>query len=162
MEGRHLAILTTIAIWVIGYLISLFYFSYKFSEGNVPLRLKKEKHLKTLTHTIIALPIVSPILAGLSYRIGGILESGNGIAWGCYIEDFWLGVILLWVLSLSCLFILLLICMIKPELLGFRERKMAIFAYFVHHFYTLFLFLIMGIFIPILSGPLSGKGASCL
>lgn len=162
MEGRHIAVIATIIIWFIGYFISLFYFSYKFSNGILPIRLRERTNLKTVNYIIIGIPIISPILAGLTYRIGGILERGNGIAWGCYIEDFFLGAILLWFLSLVGLFVLLLISLVKPNLFGFQNRKRALALYFTHHLYTLLLLIIIGILIPILSGPLSGKSSSCL
>jgi hypothetical protein len=162
MEGRHLALITAVIIWFSGYIISLFYFSYRFSNGILPIRLRERTNLKTLTYIIIGIPIISPILAGLAYRIGGILEKGNGIAWGCYIEDFYVGAILLWFLSLICLFILLVISLVKPNLFGFQDRKRALGLYFTHHLYTLLLLIIIGILIPILSGPLSGKGSTCL
>lgn len=162
MEGRHFAVITTILIWIIGYIISLYFFSYKFSKGILPIKLRERTSLKTLTYMVIALPIISPILAGLSYRIGGILEKGNGIAWGCYIEDFSLGSILLWFLSLIGLLIMVLISLVKPSLFGFQDRKRALALYFTHHLYTLILLTIIGLLIPILSGPLSGKGSTCL
>jgi hypothetical protein len=162
MEGRHLAVIATVLIWISGYIISLFFFSYKFSNGILPIRLRERTNLKTLTYLVIAFPFLSPLLAGLSYRFGGILEKGNGIAWGCYIEDFFLGSILLWFLSLSILFILLIFSLVKPNLFGFQDRKRPLALYFTHHLYTLLLLIIIGILIPILSGPLSGKGSTCL
>lgn len=161
MEGRHLAILATFIIWFIGYIISLFYFSYKFSNGIIPIRLRERTNPKTLIYIIIGMPFISPILAGLTYRIGGILEKGNGIAWGCYIEDFWFGAILLWFLSLICLFFPLVFSLAIPNSFGFQDIKRALALYFAHHIYTLLLLIITGILIPILSGPLSGKGSTC-
>jgi hypothetical protein len=162
VEGRHLAVLATILIWIVGYIISFFYFSHKFSTGIIPIRLRERTNLKTLTYIIIGMPFVSSILAGLSYRIGGIIEKGNGIAWGCYIEDFWVGAIFLWFLSVVSLFILLVINLVKPNLFGFQDRKRALGLYFTHHLYTILLLIVIGILIPILSGPLSGKGSTCL
>jgi hypothetical protein len=162
MEGRHLAVIATVLIWISGYIISLFFFSYKFSNGILPIRLRERTNLKTLTYLVITFPFLSPLLAGLSYRIGGILEKGNGIAWGCYIENFFLGSILLWFLSLSILFILLIFSLVKPNLFRFQDRKRPLALYFTHHLYTLLLLIIIGILIPILSGPLSGKGSTCL
>lgn len=162
MDGRHFAVITTFLIWIIGYIISLYFFSYKFSNGILPIKLRERTNLKTLTCLVIALPIISPILAGLFYRIGGILEKGHGIAWGCYIEGFFLGSILLWFLSLIGLFIMVLISLVKPSLFGFQDRKRALAFYFTHHLYTIILLIIIGILIPILSGPLSGKGSTCL
>jgi hypothetical protein len=162
MEGRHLAVMATIIIWLVGYLISIFYFSHRFSTGIIPIRLRERTSLKRYTYILIGMPLISPLFSGLAYRIGGILEKGNGIAWGCYIEDFWLGSIVLWFLSALSLFILLLISLAKPGIFGFQDRKKALALYFMHHLYTLLLLIIIGILIPILSGPLSGKGSTCL
>jgi hypothetical protein len=161
MEGRHIAVVATIIIWIVGYIISFFYFSYKFSTGIIPLRLRERVNLKTLTYIIVGMPFVLSILAGLIYRIGGILEKGNGIAWGCYIGDFSVGAGLLWFLSAFSLFILLLISFAKPNLFGFQDRKRAMGLYFTHHLYTLLLEIIIVNLIPILSGPLSGKESTC-
>jgi hypothetical protein len=162
MEGRHIAVFATTLIWIVGYFISIFYFSQKFSSGIIPSRLREKTNLKKMSYFMVVLPFVSSILAGLLYRIGGILEKGNGIAWGCYIEDFWLGTIFLWAISLICLFFLLVISLIKPNLYGFQDRKRALAFYFIHHLYTLLLLIIIELLIPILSGPLTGKDSSCL
>jgi hypothetical protein len=162
MEGRHIAVFASIIIWIAGYFISIFYFSQKLSSGIIPARFREKTNLKKLTYFILGMPFISSILAGFIYRLGGILEKGNGIAWGCYIDDFWLGTIFLWVISLICLFFLLVICLIKPYLLGFQDRKRALALYFLHHLYTLLLLIIIEILIPFLSGPLTGKDSSCL
>lgn len=161
MVGSHLAVIATMIIWIVGYFISFFYFSHKFSTGIIPIRIRERTNIKKVSYIIIGMPIVSPIIAGLMYRIGGILEKGNGIAWGCYIEDFWLFSIVLWFLSLPSLFIFLLISLAKPNLFGFQDRKNALALYFLHHLYTLLLLIIIGVLIPSLSGPLNGKGATC-
>jgi len=162
MEGRHFAVITSIIIWIICYFISLFFFSYRFSNGIIPRRLREKTDSKTIIYLLTGTILISPIIAGLSYRIGGIMEKGNGIAWGCYIESFWLGSISLWFISLIGTSILLLVCIIKPSFLGFEKRKKAITLYILHNIYTLILLIIIGILIPIISGPLSGKGSTCL
>jgi hypothetical protein len=161
LEGRHFAVVATILIWIVGYLISFFYFSYNFSNGIIPKKLREKINQKKLTYLLIGTPFISPILAGLIYRFGGLSEYGKGIAWGCYIEDFSLGSILLWFLSTLSLFVLLLLSFVKPKIFGFQDRKRPLALYFAHHLYTLLLLLIIGLLIPILSGPLSGKESSC-
>lgn len=160
MEGRHFAVIISILVWITGYLFSLYFFSYKFSHGIIPKKLRIKTNNKVMLFYLLGSMIISPFIAGMSYRIGGIMERGNGIAWGCYIEDYWL-CILLWLGSFFITSIFLLISLINPTLLKFKKRINAFALYGLHNIYTLILLIVIGILIPILSGPLSGKGSTC-
>ena len=161
MEGRFLAVSASVIIWIIGYIISLRYFSHKFTNEVKILDSKEKADIKMLTYAIVGTPFLSPMLASTAFRIGGILEKGRGIAWGCYIEDFSLITIFLWLGSVILLFIMLIFDLLQPAP-GPHSRKKAVGLYLIHHLYTLILFYLMHFLIPILAGPLSGKGSSCL
>jgi hypothetical protein len=161
MEGRHFAVFASISVLIIGYIISFYFFSYKLSDGLIPNRLRQFTRNKHLVYLILCVTLVSPFLGGFFYRIGGNLEIGNSIFWGCYIENFWEGSIFLWFFSFLIMTFFLIIGVIKPKLFGFKKRKKLILFFVLHNLYSLFLLILMGIFIPILSGPLSGKNATC-
>jgi hypothetical protein len=161
MEGRHFAVIASLIIWLIGYLISLSFFLNKYSTRIIPIRVREIIQMNKFIYLMVSLPIISSILSGLMYRVGGIWEVGNGIAWGCYIEDFYFGTLAIWFISFVSLFLMLLISLVKPTLLSFDNRKNALKLYFFHHIYTLLLSIVIYILIPFLSGPLSGKNSSC-
>lgn len=80
MERRHFAVLASTSIWFIYYLISLYFFSYKFSKSLIPIKLRNKTSIKILNRILLYLILVSPVIAGLFYRIEGLMEKGNGIA----------------------------------------------------------------------------------
>lgn len=161
MGGQHLAVIITLLIWICSYFISLFYFGNTLSNGLLAI-LKARFSGSRVGYIIMGIPFMAAILAGLLFRLGGILEKDRGIAWGCYIELFTLGTLGLWGLSALSFFIILLICLVNPALFGFQSRRKAIGLYVVHHAYTLLQLILMRYLIEELSGPLSGKDSTCL
>ena len=63
--------------------------------------------------TVFYISILFPFLAGISYNIGGSMEKGNSIAWGCYIEDFLLSSII-WLFIGTILFFVMIYGLINP------------------------------------------------
>lgn len=161
MEGRHFAVIVSLLVWILGYCFSFLFFSHRFSNGIIAKLASEKFSPKKLNYVFLMIPVISPFIAGQAYRIGGIFEFDNGISWGCYIEDFALGAIFMLSLSVMVLFVVLVISIIKPNLLGFSARPNALKWYVSHHLYVFLLMLIIWYFIPILSGPLSGKEGSC-
>jgi hypothetical protein len=98
----------------------------------------------------------------MAFRVGGLLQKRGGIAWGCYFESFSLVSMVLWGLSAMFLSILVVVSLVKPGIFGFKNRVSGLLLYLVHHLYTLLLLVLIIKLLPILSGPLSGKTATCL
>jgi len=161
MEGRYIAIVMSIIIWSACYIFSLYYFHQKLTKGVKPFRPIQVGGIMRMSYIIIGIPFAASVLTGLAFRLGGALD-GDGIIWGCYIEDYGFIVLALWILSLIACAIISLIVLIKPSLLGFKDRIMPIAYYFVHHLYTFFIFWVAIWLMPYFSGPLHGIGWSCL
>lgn len=161
MEGQSFAVTASIFIWCISYLVSLYSVSYKFSEGLIPTFFREKTSNRILIKFLVWSTLLSPILAAYMYRIGAHRERGNGIAWGCYVEYFWIIGVLLWLLSLIILSMLLIILLIKPNLLRFQRRKNLLLAYFIQNGYSLIMLILIGSLIPVLAGAMSGKESSC-
>jgi hypothetical protein len=162
MEGQQLAVIVSILLWIIGYLLSAYSYTHLFSKGILPDRLRNLTTPKSVLFILIGSIILIPFLAAMMFRIGGALELNMGIAWGCYIEYVTLGSFILWLLSLLVFLIVLLITLIQPQLLSFPNRGKAILFFFSHNTYSFLLFFLTKLAIQYLSGPLSGKDASCL
>lgn len=158
MEGRHFAVLSSIFLWCITYIIGFVIISNKFSNGI--LFSKIIANLK-INKTILITTILLPFLAGVSYRIGGNIERGNSIAWGCYIESFSEGTLVLWILSGIILFLVMIFGLIKPNALKFQKGLDLFLAYTMFHLFVLFTIFVYSVFIGYFSGDLSGKNSSC-
>ena len=161
MGGRHIAVVVSILVWILGYIFSLFFFSNRYSQLGFVKSIGEKYEAIKLKYSLFLIQIFSPIVAAQAYRIGGIFELGNGIFWGCYIEDFEFITGLMLFLSLVFLLIFLLIGLINPDLIGFSARLDVLKWYLLHHLYVILLWVITFKLIPILSGPLSGKDGSC-
>lgn len=161
MEGRHLAVIASILIWGLTCLVAAYFASYKFSTGIIPKRMRQKTKDKTLLGVFIITTIVAPAFCAQMYNIGGDMEKGNGIAWGCYIEDFWLCCFLLWCLAFVVLTIIFIIAAVNPQRLGFQNVNKVVSACFFQASYSFLMIVIIGLLIPALSGPLSGKESSC-
>lgn len=162
MEGRHFALLVSVSIWFISYLISLYFFSYYFSSRIIPSKLRNITNKIKLNRIILTAILSSPIIAGLSFGIGSKMERSNGIAWGCYIEAFWNISFLIWFLLLFVFFIFLIIFMMKPIFFGFKNKTSILKFFLYHNFLTLIHVGIITVLIPLFSGPLSGINSTCL
>lgn len=162
MEGRYFAVSTALLAWSIGYFISLYFFTFKYSKGIIPNKWREKTTDKTMTYYLIGTPIITGIIAGTAYRIGGMMERGNGIRWGCYIEYFLLGSFALLFFTCVGTSILLIIALIKPKIFKIENRIDALLLFLIHNLYVLILPTIISLFIHLLSGPLTGKGGSCL
>ena len=161
MPGRHIAISLSVLLWVIGYLISLYYFTHRYVKRARPGGEEEYPDTPAIRSFLIGLIILAPFLSGMAYRFGGFLE-GDGIIWGCYIEDFGLITLGLWTLSFIGLSFLWVVTMVSPSYIGFHDRKSALLLYIAQNLYTLVLFLTVYYGIRHFSGDLSGKNGSCL
>jgi hypothetical protein len=161
MPGRYLAILLSTLIWVIGYMISLYYFRHRFVLRAQPGGEEAYQDTPSIRNFLIGLIVLAPFLSGAAFRIGDFLE-GGGIIWGCYFEDYGLITLGLWSLSFIGLSFLWVVTLISPSFLGFHNRKSALLIYLAHNLYTLILFLIIYYGIRHFSGDLGGKDGSCL
>lgn len=157
MEGRHFAVLTSISLWSLTYLIALIIISNKLSKDNLFTKIASKFKIYW---TVFYISILFPFLAGISYNIGGSMEKGNSIAWGCYIEDFWLSSII-WLFIGTILFFVMIYGLINPTKLKFAKRKDLFFAYISIQSYAFFMIIIYFICIGYFSGDLSGKDSTC-
>lgn len=159
MEGRHFAVLTSISLWSLTYLIAFIIISNKLSKGNLFTKIATKFKIYW---TVFYISILFPFLAGVSYNIGGSMEKGNSIAWGCYIENFFSGAVFLWLLSGIVLFLIMILGFFNPKKLRFDKRKDLFFAYISIQSYAFLMIIIYFICIGYFSGELSGKDSSCL
>ena len=157
MEGRHFAVLSSIGLWCITYIIGFLIISNKFSKGYLFIKItSKFKIYRTIFITTILLPF----FAGVSYNIGGKMERGNSIAWGCYIEEFSFCLII-WMFFGIILFLMVIYGLINPNKLKFKKRLYLFLACLIIQSYGLLMIFIYGIFINYFSGDLSGKESTC-
>jgi hypothetical protein len=157
MEGRHFAVLTSISLWSLTYLIAFIIISNKLSKGNLFTKIASKFKIYW---TVFYISILFPFLAGVSYNIGGSMEKGNSIAWGCYIQDFSLSLII-WLFIGTILFFLMIYGLINPTKLKFAKRKELFITYILIQTYAFFMIIIYFICINYFSGELSGKNSSC-
>ncbi len=156
MDGRVIAILSSLLFWFVTYLISLFFVSFKLSSGIIPNKIRE----KELYKYIIISSILFPFLASKMFDFGAFLEPHN-IIWGCYIQDFMLGMIVLW-LFLTAIFTIILLFGIKSfEKLKFQSIKDLLLAYFIHLSYSFLMVFIFMVFVNFFTGDLHGKSGSC-
>jgi hypothetical protein len=157
MEGRYIAVGCSVLIFIIVYIVCIFYTFFTFSNVNL-----KKIQSKLLNVIILSAFLLTPVLAMFIFNIGGIMEKGNGISWGCCIEDFVLGSILIWSLCLLPLLILTIAGLIKPANINYINRKQVLYSFLFHNAYTLFVLMLMNYTIRHFSIGLSGIDSSCL
>jgi uncharacterized membrane protein len=161
LGGHHIAVIGSLMAWLAVYLVTLGFLFTKFSNRFSLLAQGKTIAFISKPLTVAVATILAPLLAGLLYRLGGYVEHNNGIAWGCYIESFWLGVLLLWVALVIIEFLAMLIGLISPKALLFENRKNLFISFLICNIYAIFVSLLFAIAIDVISGPLSGKTSSC-
>lgn len=158
MEGRHFAVLSSVFLWSVTYLIGFLIISNKFSNGSLFSKINsKFKFLRTIFITTI----IFPFLAGIFYGIGGYMERENPIAWGCYIENFFGGAGVLWFLSGIMLFLIMIFGLINPMRIKYSKRLNLFLAYTIIQTFGFLMLIIYLIFINYFSGDLNGKDSSC-
>ncbi len=140
--------------FLIGYLTIALFIGFPFSIMDQE---KRSSKLSLFIGSVVATIIFPPFL----YSLGGALEAGNSIIWGCYIEDFFLYGAIIWVLLGFLNTVALVIGIINPRNLGFAQLKQVVLAWLVLNFGGLILLLVISESIKWFSGELSGKGLSC-
>lgn len=156
MEGRYIAVGCSVLLFIITYIICILYTYFTFSNVDF-----KKTSGKLLNVIIFSAFLLTPVLAMFIFNIGGIMEKGNGISWGCYIEDFVLGSILIWSLFLLPLLILTIAGLVKPININYDSRKQVVYSFLFHNSYTFFLLMLMNYTIRHFSIGLSGIDSSC-
>ncbi len=104
----------------------------------------------------------TPVLSGLVYRLGGMIEEGMGIAWGCYLEYAQLGSVMLWFFGFVLTGLFFLTALSNPRKMGFASRGKLTAAFFLFNVGILVWTIYMSKLINLVAGPLSGKESSCL
>ena len=151
---EFLAPFLSIFIWIVSSAISLYCFIFLFYKRMLTTKLIENTSNKLIVYLLLGVVILSPLLAGLSFRLGGIILKEGDIPWGARIDNFETGVVVLWSLFLMKSTIILILALIKPSFVGFDKRYKAFFLYIIYHVFTLYLFIIMEMIIPVISGPL--------
>lgn len=160
MDGKFIAILSSLFLWFITYLISLFFVSFKLSNGIIPDKIRAKITEKELYKYLIISSIFLPFLASKMFDFGAFLAT-DYIIWGCCIEDFTFGMTLLWFLF-SLIFTIVLLFGIKSfKRLKFQSRKDLLLAYFIHLSYSFLMTIVFILFIYLFTGDLHGKSDSC-
>lgn len=108
MDGRYFAVISSVVVYLFSYLIIFYCLILRYTSIfiNIPFFRKCNKSI--LKYIFLSTLFVTPLLVGCIFYLGGIMEEGNGIAWGCYIEDFIVGSLLIW-FSLFLLFTIIII-----------------------------------------------------
>jgi hypothetical protein len=158
MEGKNFAILSSIFLWSLTYLIGFLIISNKFSKGAL---FNKIASKFKIFRTILITTILFPFLAGIFYGIGGLMEEGKSLPWGCYIEDFVTGAGFLWFVTGFILFLVMILGLINPNKLKLQKRLDLILIYLTVQSFALLMIFVYFIFIGYFSGALSGKDSSC-
>lgn len=160
--GHHLAVIGSLIAWLAVYLISLGFLFTKFSNRIKTVVQGKFFGFIAKPKLVGFVIVFAPIFAGLLYRLGGYIEQNKGIAWGCYIESFWIGVLILWVAIAIIQLLAMLIGLFSPKILLFESRINLFLSFLICNIFALALSIIFAIAIIEISGPLSGKTSSCL
>lgn len=152
----------SILVWVIGYVYTLLTGLQTFTEGFLSERwIRKEPHSKRLLRWFV-LMLLSPLISGFIYRMGGFLEEGNGVNWSCYIQYFQLGSMLLWMAGLVVTSLGFLSALSSPTDMGFRKRRKVILPFLlftiISFLWTFYLVNLTAFF----SGLVTGEESSCL
>lgn len=158
MEGRHFAVLTSLGLWCITYIIGFLIISNKFSKGSL---FNKITSKFKIFRTILITTILFPFLAGIFYGIGGLIEDGKSLAWGCYIEDFATGAFSLWFVTGFILFLVMILGLINPNKLKLQKRLDLILIYLTVQSFALIMIIVYFLFIGYFSGDLIGKDSTC-
>jgi hypothetical protein len=77
MDGRVIAILSSLLFWFITYLISLFFVSFKFSYGIIPNKIRGKIIEKKLYKFIAISAILFAFLSSKMFDFGAFLEPSN-------------------------------------------------------------------------------------
>jgi hypothetical protein len=161
MTGAYiLVVIVALLIWILGYIISFLFFGNRVLLNNMPKFFDKFSR-KQINYSMVLLPFVFALISGLTFRLGGVLEKRNDIFWGCYIEDYSIFSILLWILSVVVLFFILIIILFFPKSFGVRGIKNAFYIYVLHHLYMLVFSVLIIKLIPILASSLRGVNSTC-
>ncbi|MDR0874403.1 MAG: hypothetical protein LBN27_13230 [Prevotellaceae bacterium] len=162
MEGRHLAVIGATGIWCIVYCISLYCLWFLFSKGIKQRLSSKKTTTVSVMIALIAALLLAPLLSGVLFRYGVILEKGNGIAWGCYLEHFFLAALILFSFSFLLLIIVIIIALIKPQWFKFQKRINILCVFILQNIFAgLLPFCMEGIVRKMLASA-SGINSTCL
>ncbi len=162
MQGTDIAVLGSIVTWGISYVISFFLVCYIFSYGIVPKQLRKQVKASIIIIISIISVFILIYISGLFYKLGGMMEKGKGIAWGCYKEDFLIGTLFLWFISGVILSLFSVMGFIKPKVIKFERRKDILYAYLMHNMLSILILTLMYVSITLFTVSLSGSTSTCL
>jgi hypothetical protein len=144
------------------HLLSMYLLLQHFTIGLIPQKIviknNYAKKLPPIAFLFLVVLLTPPVL----FRISAASLSNAQVLWGCYIEYFGLGVIMLASGLLLCYTLLLLIGLFNPKNLKFRDKKDLLLAFLIIAAHTILISFIGIKIILLFSGELHGKEASCL
>lgn len=162
MEGRIFAIISSIIAYLASYFFIFYLFStilnYKYSESLLTKTLRKSIRY----YLSIIIVIICPLIISFFFIIGGYLDLGKGILWGCYLEDFIIVAFAIWVHLFLASIVLLIIGLKNPSRLGFVSGYKTLQMFFLQNIWTFLIVIIAQFIVPKIASSLSGIDSSCL
>ena len=153
MESRHIAVFGSIAVWAIAVLVFLV-ISYRLISG-------KTSNIKKGLASIIVASLITAIAVPVLFNHAGNSDLGSITKWGCYLEDFFLLCILMWIVGGIVLFILFIIGITSPKTFRIPNVLNVVFLFFTNLFYPLIMLVLINFTLTLLASNLNGFGCSC-
>jgi|GEM_PF-3399533 hypothetical protein len=162
MEGTVLAVLISVFVWGLSYLATFYLLAYFLSAGLMPRKLREKSTPISVGIIFASVAVASVLITGFIYRVGGEMEAGNGVAWGCYVEDFQLLVTMCWITGGLLTFGLMVASLIDPKMVNFPNRLNPVLLFLAQATVSILIAKISSWCIPLLASNLAGLDASCL
>lgn len=161
MEGRHFAVIASVVIYLFSYVIIFYSLVVRYKAVFNNINILKKYNDSIFIYIFTSAIFITPLLVSCNFYVGGFMEEGNGISWGCYIEDFILGSFLIWTSLFLIFTIFIIVCLVIPIKLGFTSIFKFFQIFVLQNLITIFILFMCYVFIPIIANSLSGLKLSC-
>jgi hypothetical protein len=160
VEGRIFAVFSVIFLWFLSSLLGFIVVSYILSKGFIPMNIREALNSKIIFWIFFVAVVGLPLLAGIAFIIGDIMEGSYPIIWGCYLEWFPVGAGIIWVFLVVVAGVMLIVGQIDPKQQSSNRIKLVL-AFFTFTIYSLLMIFVFTQAIMFCAASLEGINRTC-
>lgn len=161
MESRHFAVIASVVVYLFSYVIIFYCLGVRYTVVFNNIKFLKKYNDAIFIYIFTSTIFITPLLVGCIFYVGGFMEKGNGISWGCYIEDFIIVSFLIWLFLLFIFTIFIIVCLVMPNKLCSTSRFKLFQIFVLQNLISIFILFMCYVFIPIIANSLTGLKISC-